>query len=136
MLICDVLTDLSRSDDVSAMLRGGKILVNSSDAEGFPNSMLEAWSVGVLASSPTVDPGGVIERRGWDLASIPEAWLARDLRALVGKVMNREAGKRALVLMARHHDLAVTLDSLPAAMDTPRRRTPRGTSGQPREVTP
>lgn len=135
MLNCDVLTDLSRSDDVSAKLRGGKILVNSSDAEGFPNSMLEAWSVGVLASSPTVDTGGVIERRGWDLASGPEARLARNLRTLAGKVMNREAGKRALVLVARHHDLAGILDNLPAAMDTPRRHTPRGTSGPPWEVT-
>lgn len=57
-------------------------------------------------------------------------------RALAGNAMKREAGKRALVLVARHHDLVVTLDSLPAAVDMPRRRTPRGTSGPPRELSP
>jgi hypothetical protein len=50
--------------------------------------------------------------------------------------MNREAGKPALVLVARHHDLAVTHDSLPATMDVPRRRSLRETSGSPWEIAP
>lgn len=81
-------------------------------------------------------PRGVIERHGLGLVSGTEALLARDVRALAGHAMNREASERALVFVARHHDLAVTLDSLPAAVDMPRRRTPRGTSGPPQEVTP
>lgn len=62
--------------------------------------------------------------------------LLRWIRRYNVDAMNRKAGKRALILVARRHDLAVTLDSLPAAMNMPRRRSPRGTSGPPREVTP
>jgi len=136
MLNRDVLTDLRRSDDASAMFRGDEILVKSSDTEGLPTSMLEAWSVGVPVASLTVDPGGVIERHGLDLANGSEARLACDLRAPAGNAMSRKADKRALALVTRHHDLAVPLDSLPVAMDMPRRRTPRGTSEPPREVAP
>jgi len=135
MLNRDVLTDLRRSDDASAMFRGDEILVKSSDTEGLPTSMLEAWSVGVPVASLTVDPG-VTERHGLDLANGSEARLARDLRASAGNAMSRKAGKRAPVLVTRHHDLAVPLDSLSVAMGMPHRRTQRGTSEPPREVAP
>lgn len=136
MLNGDVLTDLSRSDDVLAMLRGAKMMVNTSDAEGFLNAMLEAWTVGVPVVSLTPGPGGVFERHGLGLLSGTEAQLARDVRALGGDAMNREAGKRALVHVGPHHGLAVILDSLLAAADAPRRRAPHGTYGRPREVAP
>lgn len=61
-------------------------------------------------------------------------FLLRWLRQYNVDAMNREMGKRALVLVARHHDLAVTLDSLPAAIDMRRRRTRRGASRPLREV--
>ncbi|QJP14821.1 glycosyltransferase family 4 protein [Starkeya sp. ORNL1] len=136
MLNADVLTDLSRPDDVLAMLRGAKIMVNTSDAEGFPNATLEAWTVGVPVLPLTVDPGGVFERHGLGLLSSAEAQLAHDLGTLGGDAMNREAGTRALVHVAPHHGLAVILDSLLAAADAPRRRAPHGTYGRPREVAP
>jgi glycosyltransferase involved in cell wall biosynthesis len=134
MLNGDVLADLSRSNDVLAMLRGAKILVHTSDAKGFPNSMLEARSVGVPVVSLTADPGGVIERHGLGLVSGTDARQVRDVRALAGDAMNRKAGKRALVYVARHHGLAVILASLLAAADALRRRAPLGTCGWPREV--
>ncbi|MGX1743789.1 hypothetical protein ACWIEX_19740 [Bosea sp. NPDC055353] len=52
------------------------------------------------------------------------------------EAMDREAGELALVLVARRHDLAVSLDSLPFVADTPRRRSLRATSGSPREIVP
>lgn len=136
MLNGDVLTDLSRPHDVLAVLRGANIMVNTSDAEGFPNPTLEAWSVGVPVVSPTVDPGGVFERHGLGLSTGTEAQLARHVRARVGDAMNREAGKRALVHVAPHPGLAVILDNLLAAADAPRRRAPHGTYRRPREVAP
>jgi len=38
-----------------------KVLINTSDFEGFPNVFLEAWSFGVPVVSLNVDPGGVIQ---------------------------------------------------------------------------
>lgn len=59
-------------------------------------------------------------------------WLRRyDVEA-----MDREGGELALVLVSRRRDLAVSLDSLPSVADTPRRRSPRATSGSPREIAP
>jgi len=63
-------------------------------------------------------------------------FLLRWLRRYDIDAMNREAGKPALVLVTRHHDLAVALDNLPAAMNMPGRRSPRGTSGSPWEIAP
>ena len=62
---------------------------------------------------------------------LPLRWLRYNLDAL-----NGEAGKPALVLVARHRDVAVSLDSLPSAVDMPPRRSPPGTSGSPREIAP
>lgn len=61
-------------------------------------------------------------------------FLLRWLRRYNVDAMNREAGKSTRVFAARHHDLAANLGYLPVAVDMPRRRAPRGTSGPPREV--
>ncbi len=62
--------------------------------------------------------------------------LVRWLRRYNGDALNREAGEFALVLVARRHGPAVTLDSLPSAVGTPRRRSPYVTGGSPREIGP
>jgi glycosyltransferase involved in cell wall biosynthesis len=43
-------------------LSKAKILINTSGFEGFPNTFLEAWSVGTPVISLNVDPEGVIEK--------------------------------------------------------------------------
>ena len=75
---------------VAKHYRGCKVLCCTSVYEGFPNTFLEAWSLGIPVVS-TFDPDGIIERfgLGWTASSVteltdrlqtaldsPEQWLA------------------------------------------------------------
>lgn len=51
---------MGRVQTLQAMA-AAKVLVNTSLAEGFPNTFLEAWVLGTPVISLFVDPGGVIE---------------------------------------------------------------------------
>jgi glycosyltransferase involved in cell wall biosynthesis len=80
-----------RLEDVHELLGAAKLLVNTSDYEGFSNTFIEAWSRGVPVISLHVDPDRLItqERLGYvtsdlaaaaarirELASDGEAWRA------------------------------------------------------------
>ena len=47
---------------ISSFYNNAALLINTSEYEGFPNTFLEAWSMGVPVIS-TVDPDGIIEKR-------------------------------------------------------------------------
>ncbi|MBP8137040.1 MAG: glycosyltransferase family 4 protein [Candidatus Eisenbacteria bacterium] len=79
-------------DEVSDLLRGAALFVHTSPAEGFPNTVLEAWAHGL----PTIcctDPDGIIEREqlgtiASDVASLTlaiEEWMtAPERRSATG----------------------------------------------------
>jgi glycosyltransferase involved in cell wall biosynthesis len=102
-----------RAADVLGTVALSKVLVNTSDAEGFPNTMLEAWSMGVPAVSLSVDPGGVIAREGLGAVSRDPQTLARDVAVLVqDESVNRRAGLAGLAYVRRRHATAVVCRSL------------------------
>lgn len=95
-----------RHEDVMRFLARSKILVNTSKWEGFPNTLLEAWSVGVPVVSLTVDPGGVIQRETIGLVSGTVTKMRRDIEVLVQtRSLNCEMGERGLAYVRRAHSL-------------------------------
>lgn len=106
-----------RDDKVMALLAECKILVNTSCAEGFPNTMLEAWSVGVPVVSLSVDPGGVIEQEGMGFVSRTMTQLVHDVDALARtKSLNQRCGKVALSYVRRRHSLEAVCQALEEAL--------------------
>jgi glycosyltransferase involved in cell wall biosynthesis len=58
-------------------------LLCTSDVEGFPNTFLEAWSVGTPVVSLNIDPGGVISERCLGFVSGTTEQAVSDIRTLV-----------------------------------------------------
>lgn len=102
-----------RADSVLDAIAASRVLVNTSEAEGFPNTMLEAWSVGVPVLSLSVDPGGVVVREGLGRVSGGMAALARDAETLAHDAgLNRDLGARGLDYVRNRHARDVVCESL------------------------
>lgn len=94
------------SEDVIQLLAHSKILVNTSSWEGFPNTMLEAWSVGVPVVSLQANPGGVIEREAIGVVSRTQERLINDVQRLaLTPSLNHEMGTRGLEYVRKEHSL-------------------------------
>jgi glycosyltransferase involved in cell wall biosynthesis len=106
-----------QADKVFALLKASRVLVNTSRFEGFPNTMLEAWSVGVPVISLSVDPGGVIEREHLGLLSRIEAQLRKDVSTLsCQEPLNQRLGANGLAYVRRRHSLEAVFEALTRAL--------------------
>ena len=63
----DAVGTEAHGTSIDALYDRAKVLVNTSDVEGFPNSYLQAWIRGVPVVT-LIDPDGVIEREGLGVA--------------------------------------------------------------------
>ena len=101
------------ADEVIGLIGRSKILVNTSDFEGFPNTMLEAWSVGVPVVSLRVDPGGIIGRERLGCVSRSLERLRSDVGQLAtSQALNRSCGEKGLAYVRRQHSLDVVHKAL------------------------
>jgi glycosyltransferase involved in cell wall biosynthesis len=106
----------TQAAEIMALLEDSKVLVNTSEAEGFPNTMLEAWSAGVPVLSLAIDPGHVIETQALGRVSRTTAGLRSDLHLLTKNgILNQEMGKRALDYVRRRHNTTTACDLLETA---------------------
>lgn len=106
-----------RSEETLALLERSKVLVNTSRYEGFPNTMLEAWSLGVPVVSLGVDPGGVIGRERLGHVSGNDETLRHDVRALArSEQLNLQLGENGLSYARREHSLGALCAALEHAL--------------------
>jgi glycosyltransferase involved in cell wall biosynthesis len=105
------------ASEVHALLSQSRVLVNTSSAEGFPNTILEAWSVGVPVVSLSVDPGGVITQNRLGLVSGTADALRRDVHMVAQtEALNEELGSRGLSYVRQRHSLEAVCEALTQAL--------------------
>jgi glycosyltransferase involved in cell wall biosynthesis len=101
--------------DASDLYGRAKLLVNTSDIEGFPNSYLQAWIRGVPVAT-LIDPDGVIEREGLGVAAKSPDQIPDAITHLLGdRDAWNAASDRCRAFMAREYGedkiLAAYLDT-------------------------
>ena len=101
---------LQKPSDAMRLLARSKVLLNTSSDEGFPNTMLEAWSLGVPVVSLTVDPGDVIQRNALGFVSGNLAQLCADVERLVHSfALNHKLGTNGMDYVQKNHSLEVVM---------------------------
>jgi glycosyltransferase involved in cell wall biosynthesis len=103
--------------ETHALYGRARVLLNTSEIEGFPNSYLQAWMHGVPVAT-LIDPDRVIEREGLGVAANSPAGLEGALRGLLeDEDAWRAAGERCRAYMARAHGEERVLRDYLAAFD-------------------
>ncbi len=89
--------------DANDLYGRAKVLLNTSDVEGFPNSYLQAWIRGVPVVT-LIDPDSVIEREGLGAAVRSAAQIPVAIRHLLAdRTAWKAASDRCRAFMAREH---------------------------------
>lgn len=114
---------LSRSE-LPTFLSSAALFVHTSPAEGFPNTLLEAWAHGV-PSIVCNDPDGVVRREGLGEAVSDREELATTVEAWMNDPERRsEAARRARRYVADCHGPEVVMEALAGVFDAVIRRRP------------
>ncbi len=98
--------------DVAKWYEGAGVLVCTSEAEGFPNTFLEAWSRGVPVVS-TVDPDDLIVKHGLGVVAEDAGGLGQGVRQLLqAGEAPRELSDHVRRYFLHHHRAEVVVDRL------------------------
>ncbi len=101
---------------VPAVLARARVFAHSSEAEGFPNTLLEAWAHGVPSVS-AVDPDGAVAGGGVGLAATDVTTFVEGLEKLWNDgTTRRTMGARARAYVAERHAPGVVAGDLESAV--------------------
>ena len=110
-------------DRITQLYRESALLCCTSSSEGFPNTFLEAWSLGIPTVS-TFDPDGIISSRelGEVVEDVPA--LARGIESLLASAERySRASERAAGYFAANHALERVMPRIEAAMQSAHQST-------------
>ncbi len=113
------LTGFVSPERVPGLLARAAVFAHTSAAEGFPNTLLEAWAHGVPTVS-AVDPDGAVARFGCGVTIATREDFVDALRALGGDPARRAAmGAAARRYVEAHHAPAVVAAAFEQALALP-----------------
>jgi glycosyltransferase involved in cell wall biosynthesis len=102
---------------VSVFLRDAALFVHTSPAEGFPTTLLEAWSHGIPVVT-TFDPDGIVARHGiGKVVRTVEGLVAPVAEMMSAPAERRAIGSRARRYVEEHHGPERTYEPLAALLD-------------------
>lgn len=88
-----------------------KILVSTSDREGFPNVFLQAWQANCPVVSLTVDPDGVIKKYSIGKVSGNLDAMAADIDSLMtDDKLRKQMAKNGMAYIEEHHAISSVVD--------------------------
>jgi glycosyltransferase involved in cell wall biosynthesis len=100
-------------EQVNDRLWGCRLVVNTSRAEGFPNTFIQAWARFVPVVSLKVDPDGVIVRHQLGFCSGDFSRMVSHTRMLIREQgLAAEMGKNGRAYVEQEHDLAENVRKL------------------------
>ncbi|HEY8068184.1 MAG TPA: glycosyltransferase family 4 protein [Burkholderiales bacterium] len=112
--------------DANMLYDRARLLVNTSDVEGFPNSYLQAWVRGVPVIA-FLDPDGIIRERGLGVAVDSPLRMRHAIRQLLGDpAALAAAGNRCRQFMAREFSEDKVLAPYLAAFEGAQRHSAPG----------
>lgn len=99
-------------DELPAEYAAARVLVNTSDTEGFPNTFLEAMACGVPVVSLNIDPDGLVENGGGTLAKGSMDDLAEGVEGYFSDLARLELCRKRAIAGAARHDPVQAVKSL------------------------